>query len=80
VSPWPNATVLDSVALMRWHDTLVSTDVASRSQSEPDSEAPIFAVLRSSSGNWRCTCHRLGESWLADQVHGLSRLQDTEQP
>jgi len=36
---------------LRWHDTLVSTDVASRSQSEPDSEALIFEVLRSSSGN-----------------------------
>jgi len=56
---------------------LVSTDVASQSQSEPDSEAPIFAVLRSSSGNWRCPRHRLGESWLADQAHDLSRLQDT---
>jgi len=59
---------------------LVSIDVASRSQSEPDSEAPIFAVLHSSSGNWRYPRHRLGESWSADQAHGLSRLQDTEQP
>jgi len=65
---------------LRWHDTLVSTDVASQFQSEPDSEAPIFAVLRSSSANWRCPRHRLGESWLADQAHGLSQLQDTEQP
>jgi len=64
---------------LRWHGSLVSTDVASRSQSKPDSEAQIFAGLRSSSGNWRCPRHRLGESWLADQAHGLSGLQDTEQ-
>jgi len=65
---------------LRWHDMLVSTDVASRSQGEPDSDALIFAVLRSSSGNWRCPRHRLGESWSAGQAHGLSRLQDAEQP
>jgi len=47
---------------LRWHDSLVSTDVASLSQSEPDSEALIFAVLRSSNGNWRCPRHCLGES------------------
>ena len=65
---------------LRWHDSLVSTDIASRSQSEPNSEAPIFAVLHSSSGNWRCPRHRLGEGWLADQAHDPSRLQDMEQP
>jgi len=62
VDPWPSITVPNSVALCGGHDSLVSTDVVSRSQSEPDSEAPIFAVLHSSSGNWRCPRHRLGES------------------
>ena len=56
---------------------MVSTDVASRSQSELNSEAPIFAALRSSSGNWRCPRHRLGESWSADQAHDPSRRRDT---
>jgi len=63
---------------LRWHDSLVSTEVASWFWSEPGSEALIFAVLRISNGNWRCPCHRLGESWLADWAHGLSQLQDTE--
>jgi len=45
-----------------WHDSLVSTEVASWSWSEPGSEALIFAVWRISNGNWRCPRHRLGES------------------
>jgi len=47
---------------LQWHDSLVSTDVASLSQSEPGSEALIFAVRRISNGNWRCPRHHLGES------------------
>jgi len=60
---------------LQWHDSLVSTDVASLSWSEPGSEALIFAVCSISNGNWRCPRHRLGQSWLADSSHGLSRLQ-----
>jgi len=45
-----------------WHDSFVSTDVASLSWSEPGSEALIFVVRSISNGNWRCLRHRLGES------------------